>query len=332
MDSASHQAEGFNPLCGNRLHLYLKVNDVVPATCGFQGSGCANSKASASIGDGQRPEGAPGGGARRSLFRRFHTMVTTPPDELVGGHGEAVRAGRRARISGAREVRGPPSLAHAESRARARPNRLEPNRRKMKPSRWSPMFRAQPPPTSNDAAALDRGSARTEALKPAILEAIQTSLDPEIPVNIWELALTRRHRGWPQAWPRAHDAHRAWLPGGAVTTRRSRREGQGRARRDRREGWPRSCGIRHQPRAACPRSRSSSWGCGDAAPVEDLDGHETSHGAGRCAVGRAREIAEAYEASYRADGEGAAAAGAPRPAVRLTRARGAATACRVRPR
>jgi len=48
---------------------------------------------------------------------------------------------------------------------------------------------AQPPPTSNDAAALIADAARTEALKPAILEAIQTVYDPEIPVNIWELGL-----------------------------------------------------------------------------------------------------------------------------------------------
>ena len=32
-------------------------------------------------------------------------------------------------------------------------------------------------------------AARTEALKPAIVEAIQTVYDPEIPVNIWELGL-----------------------------------------------------------------------------------------------------------------------------------------------
>ena len=49
IDSASHQAEGFNPLCGDRLHLYLKVEDDVVTEVGFQGSGCAISKASASL-------------------------------------------------------------------------------------------------------------------------------------------------------------------------------------------------------------------------------------------------------------------------------------------
>ena len=49
---------------------------------------------------------------------------------------------------------------------------------------------AQPAATSSDTTTtLVADAARTEALKPAILEAIQTVYDPEIPVNIWELGL-----------------------------------------------------------------------------------------------------------------------------------------------
>jgi len=49
---------------------------------------------------------------------------------------------------------------------------------------------AQPAATSGDTTTtLVADAARTEALKPAILEAIQTVYDPEIPVNIWELGL-----------------------------------------------------------------------------------------------------------------------------------------------
>ena len=49
---------------------------------------------------------------------------------------------------------------------------------------------AQPAPASTDTTTtLVADPARTEALKPAILEAIQTVYDPEIPVNIWELGL-----------------------------------------------------------------------------------------------------------------------------------------------
>jgi len=52
-----------------------------------------------------------------------------------------------------------------------------------------PDIPAQPAPTSNDSPSLVADAARTESLKPAILEAIQTVYDPEIPVNIWELGL-----------------------------------------------------------------------------------------------------------------------------------------------
>jgi len=86
IDSASHQAEGFNPLCGDRLHLYLKVEDDVVTEVGFQGSGCAISKASASIMT-DSVKGRPLAEVH-DLFRRFHTMVTTPPDQSVEDMGK----------------------------------------------------------------------------------------------------------------------------------------------------------------------------------------------------------------------------------------------------
>jgi len=86
IDSASHQAEGFNPLCGDRLHLYLKVEDDVVTDVGFQGSGCAIPKASASIMT-DSVKGRPVAEVQ-DLFRRFHTMVTTPPDQVVEDMGK----------------------------------------------------------------------------------------------------------------------------------------------------------------------------------------------------------------------------------------------------
>lgn len=46
----SHQAEGYNPLCGDHLNVYLRVNDQnIIEEVSFQGDGCAISKASASM-------------------------------------------------------------------------------------------------------------------------------------------------------------------------------------------------------------------------------------------------------------------------------------------
>jgi nitrogen fixation protein NifU and related proteins len=50
LDSATHAAEGFNPVCGDHLWVYLQVNDAgVIEAAAFEGSGCAISKASASM-------------------------------------------------------------------------------------------------------------------------------------------------------------------------------------------------------------------------------------------------------------------------------------------
>jgi FeS assembly SUF system protein len=47
----------------------------------------------------------------------------------------------------------------------------------------------EPSPSTNETAQLVADPAKTEALKPGILDAIRTVFDPEIPVNIWELGL-----------------------------------------------------------------------------------------------------------------------------------------------
>ena len=46
---ATHSAEGYNPLCGDHFIVYLKMNGEVIEDLSFQGSGCAISKASASV-------------------------------------------------------------------------------------------------------------------------------------------------------------------------------------------------------------------------------------------------------------------------------------------
>ena len=67
-------AEGYNPLCGDVLTLYLKMDGDVIADVGFQGSGCAISKASSSM----MTAAVKGRTVAEAdeLFDRFHRMVT----------------------------------------------------------------------------------------------------------------------------------------------------------------------------------------------------------------------------------------------------------------
>ena len=95
LERVTHHAEGYNPLCGDRLHLFLEVTGGVITDVGFQGSGCAISKASASMMT-DCLKGAPIADAR-ALFERFHRMVTTPPD------CEVEDLGKLSSLAGVRE-------------------------------------------------------------------------------------------------------------------------------------------------------------------------------------------------------------------------------------
>ena len=74
LESANHTAEGYNPLCGDQLTVYLNVEGDLVTDVGFEGSGCAISKASASMMTqavkGKSKEQA------ENLFNEFHSMVT----------------------------------------------------------------------------------------------------------------------------------------------------------------------------------------------------------------------------------------------------------------
>jgi nitrogen fixation protein NifU and related proteins len=80
VEGATCSAEGYNPLCGDQLSVTLKLEDGVIRDIGFQGQGCAISKASASlmtgaVKDKTREEA-------RELFERVHTLVTEGPDKV----------------------------------------------------------------------------------------------------------------------------------------------------------------------------------------------------------------------------------------------------------
>jgi nitrogen fixation protein NifU and related proteins len=78
MDDANHEAQGHNPLCGDQVTVRLRVQDDRIEDVAFQGSGCAISRASASLMTaaikGQTTEEAV------RLFERFHRLVTGHPD------------------------------------------------------------------------------------------------------------------------------------------------------------------------------------------------------------------------------------------------------------
>ena len=96
MDDANRRAEGNNPLCGDRLTVWLRMEDGKIQDAAFQGSGCAISKASASLmtaavkGKSQAEAEA--------LFERFRSLVTGALDQQ-----EAETLGKLAVFSGLSE-------------------------------------------------------------------------------------------------------------------------------------------------------------------------------------------------------------------------------------
>ena len=96
MDNANRKVEGFNPLCGDRLTLFLKMNGDIIEDASFQGSGCAISTASVSlmteIIKGKTEVEA------ESLFKIFHEMTTGKSEDI---QLEAV--GKLAVLAGVRE-------------------------------------------------------------------------------------------------------------------------------------------------------------------------------------------------------------------------------------
>lgn len=98
LETANRHQEGFNPLCGDHLHVYLQLGDDDRIEdIHFDGSGCAISKASASLMTqllkGRTAEEA------QAQFKRFHDMVTADTDAPI----DLEAAGKLAVFSGVRE-------------------------------------------------------------------------------------------------------------------------------------------------------------------------------------------------------------------------------------
>lgn len=88
--------EGFNPLCGDRLTLYLNMDDGQISDVRFDGSGCAISVASASL----MTEGVKGKSVQEAevVFTDFHELLTGKHEEIDFG-----RFGKLAVLAGVRD-------------------------------------------------------------------------------------------------------------------------------------------------------------------------------------------------------------------------------------
>jgi nitrogen fixation NifU-like protein len=94
LEGADRTAQGFNPLCGDQITLYLKLDQQGIQDIGFLGSGCAISKASASmmtaLVKGKTKEQA------EALFEQFHSLVTKGP----GAHSNPEELGKLMALGG----------------------------------------------------------------------------------------------------------------------------------------------------------------------------------------------------------------------------------------
>ncbi len=96
LPQANRRAGGHNPLCGDKVTIYLRLEDGVVKDVTFQGAGCAISTASASL----MTEEIKGKSVDEvaAVFRRFHELVTQPEDE---GHEDL---GKLEALAGVREI------------------------------------------------------------------------------------------------------------------------------------------------------------------------------------------------------------------------------------
>lgn len=91
MADANRKGEGYNPLCGDHVTVFLRLEDGVIQDISFQGSGCAISKASASMMTAELKGKSEG--AAREIFEDMHRMLTGQADA-------AEKLGKLAILSG----------------------------------------------------------------------------------------------------------------------------------------------------------------------------------------------------------------------------------------
>lgn len=96
LENPDRTLEGFNPLCGDRLTLYLKLDDNQINDISFDGSGCAISVASASLmTDAMKGKTAE---EAEDIFNNFHDLVTSDAVDV-----DMEKLGKLAALAGVRE-------------------------------------------------------------------------------------------------------------------------------------------------------------------------------------------------------------------------------------
>ena len=97
LDPRSHSAEGHNPICGDHLTVYLRLQDARVEDVRFEGTGCAISTASASL----MTQSVKGKSIAETekLFEVFHDTVTGPADRQP----DLEALGKLAVLAGVRE-------------------------------------------------------------------------------------------------------------------------------------------------------------------------------------------------------------------------------------
>jgi len=96
LQNAGRQARGHNPICGDQITVYVRVDGDLITGVAFEGSGCAISRASASL----MTEAVRGASTEKAegLFRRFQIVVTGDPNTPV----DAPELGKLAALAGVR--------------------------------------------------------------------------------------------------------------------------------------------------------------------------------------------------------------------------------------
>ena len=97
MENPTQEADGHNPLCGDTIHIYLKVENGIIKDVSFEGKGCAISKASASM----MTSMIKGKTVREAeeLFEKFHALVTGK----LGNNPDLTEFGKLAVFAGVQE-------------------------------------------------------------------------------------------------------------------------------------------------------------------------------------------------------------------------------------